>query len=135
MYLNKEIKSEKFQITKKEITHFAENYDPMFFHLDSTKAQESIFKDLVASGLHSICIILQKLNEFSDWKIATGLEHTVKYLKPVFPDQNYYVCGKVSYEGIWKNPKYTELKMNNYLMDESKDKLVLLDTNFLIYTS
>ena len=91
MYLNKKIKSDNFSISKDEIIDFAKNYDPMFFHQDESKAEESIFTELVSSGLHTICIMLQKMNEFSDWTIATGLEHTVKYLKPVKPDINYTV--------------------------------------------
>ena len=83
---------------------------------------------------HSICIILQKLNEFSEWKIATGLEHAVKYLKPVVPNTTYKVIGEVYEENLWKNPKYTQLKMNNALIDSKEKELVLLSTNFLIYT-
>ena len=59
------------------------------------------------------------MNEFSDWKIATGLEHTVRYLKPVKPDVNYQVTGVVNFEEIWKNPKYTHLKMENILKEEA----------------
>ena len=59
---------------------------------------------------------LQKMNKFSDWSIATGLEHTVKYLKPVKPDVKYQVSGLVTHELTWKNPKYTHLKMSNTLM-------------------
>lgn len=135
MYLNKNIKSDVFKISKEDIVDFATKNDPMFFHLDESMAEESIFSELVSSGLHTICIILQKMNKFSDWSIATGLEHTVKYLKPVKPDVKYQVSGLVTYEHIWKNPKYTHLKMSNTLREGDKDiDLVLLDTSFLIYT-
>tara|TARA_B000000475_G_scaffold239111_1_gene208590 strand:+ start:444 stop:851 length:408 start_codon:yes stop_codon:yes gene_type:complete len=135
MYIQKNIESDIFKISKNEIFDFAKNYDPMFFHMDESKAEDSIFNELVSSGLHTICIMLQKMNEFSDWKIATGLEHTVKYLKPVKPDVNYQVTGKVNYEELWKNPKYTHLKMENVLKENGKDQnLVILDTSFLIYS-
>ncbi len=135
MYIQKNIESDIFKISKNEIFDFAKNYDPMFFHMDESKAEDSIFNELVSSGLHTICIMLQKMNEFSDWKIATGLEHTVKYLKPVKPDVNYQVTGKVNYEELWKNPKYTHLKMENVLQEKGKDQnLVILDTSFLIYS-
>ena len=64
MFLNHKVKSDEFIIKEDEIISFATNYDPMFFHLNKNEAQDSIFEELVASGLHSICIILQKLNEF-----------------------------------------------------------------------
>ena len=135
MYIQKNIESDIFKISKDEIFDFAKKYDPMFFHMDESKAEDSIFNELVSSGLHTICIMLQKMNEFSDWKIATGLEHTVKYLKPVKPDVNYQVTGVVNFEEIWKNPKYTHLKMKNILKEDGKDdNLVILDTSFLIYS-
>lgn len=135
MYIQKNIESDIFRISKNEIFDFAKKYDPMFFHMDESKAEDSIFNELVSSGLHTICIMLQKMNEFSDWKIATGLEHTVKYLKPVKPDVNYQVTGVVNFEEIWKNPKYTHLKMKNILKEDGKDdNLVILDTSFLIYS-
>ena len=135
MYIQKNIESDIFKISKDEIFDFAKKYDPMFFHMDESKAEDSIFNELVSSGLHTICIMLQKMNEFSDWKIATGLEHTVRYLKPVKPDVNYQVTGVVNFEEIWKNPKYTHLKMKNILKEDGKDdNLVILDTSFLIYS-
>ena len=135
MYIQKNIESDIFRISKNEIFDFPKKYDPMFFHMDESKAEDSIFNELVSSGLHTICIILQKMNEFSDWKIATGLEHTVRYLKPVKPDVNYQVTGVVNFEEIWKNPKYTHLKMENILKEDGKDdNLVILDTSFLIYS-
>ena len=135
MYIQKNIESDIFKISKDEIFDFAKKYDPMFFHMDESKAEDSIFNELVSSGLHTICIMLQKMNEFSDWKIATGLEHTVKYLKPVKPDVNYQVTGVVNFEEIWKNQKYTHLKMENILKEDGKDdNLVILDTSFLIYS-
>ena len=73
MYLDKTIKSDAFKISKEEIIEFATKYDPMFFHLDESKAEESIFSELVLSGLHTICIILQKMNVI------------YLYLKPQFP--------------------------------------------------
>ena len=68
LYLNHKIQSEKFIINDDEIISFATSYDPMFFHLNKNEAQDSIFKELVASGLHSICIILQKINEFNSFR-------------------------------------------------------------------
>jgi len=134
MFLDHQVKSDEFIIKEDEIISFATNYDPMFFHLNKNEAQESIFKELVASGLHSVCIILQKLNEYSEWKIATGLEHTVRYIKPFLPNTTYKVIGEVYEENLWKNPKYTQLKMNNALIDKNNIDIVLLSTNFLIYS-
>ena len=58
----------------------------------------------------------------------------VKYLKPVVPNTIYKVIGEVYEENLWKNPKYTQLKMKNALIDKNNMDLVLLSTNFLIYS-
>ncbi|MDA1363790.1 MAG: MaoC/PaaZ C-terminal domain-containing protein [Candidatus Marinimicrobia bacterium] len=133
-YNNFEISSEIFTLSTEEIIKFASMYDPMFFHMDKHKAEESIFKELVASGMHSVCIILQKIDQITPWKIATGLEHTVKYFKPVKPSIKYFVQAKVVEESKWKNPKYSHLKMENSLRNENNEIVVLLNTSFLIYS-
>lgn len=45
-----------YTVTKEEITGFAEQFDPQPFHLDEEAAQESMFGELVASGLHTLCL-------------------------------------------------------------------------------
>ena len=123
------------EVLRKDYDNASEDGQGQIASKDESKAEDSIFNELVSSGLHTICIMLQKMNEFSDWKIATGLEHTVRYLKPVKPDVNYQVTGVVNFEEIWKNPKYTHLKMKNILKEDGKDdNLVILDTSFLIYS-
>ena len=59
MYLKKIITSDIFKISKDEIFDFAKNYDPMFFHMDESKAEDSIFTELVSSGLHTTSDRLQ----------------------------------------------------------------------------
>ena len=105
-----------------------------YIYVHVHKRHHCPIKELVASGLHSICIILQKINEFSEWMVATGLEHNVKYLKPVLPEVQYKVTGYVYEENLWKNPKYTQLKMKNALVNLEEEELVILSTNFLIYS-
>ena len=45
-----------YTITKEEIIEFAERFDPQPFHLDEEAAKESMFGELVASGLHTLCL-------------------------------------------------------------------------------
>ncbi|WP_255192143.1 MaoC family dehydratase [Natronobeatus ordinarius] len=45
-----------YTVTKDEIVEFAEQFDPQPFHLDEAAAQESMFGELVASGLHTLCL-------------------------------------------------------------------------------
>ncbi|MDS0474500.1 MaoC family dehydratase [Natrinema sp. 1APR25-10V2] len=45
-----------YTITKDEIVEFAEQFDPQPFHIDEEAAKESMFGELVASGLHTLCL-------------------------------------------------------------------------------
>lgn len=45
-----------YTVTKAEILEFGKQWDPQPFHVDEEAARDSIFGDLVASGLHTLCI-------------------------------------------------------------------------------
>ena len=45
-----------YTVTKSEIVEFAEQFDPQPFHVDEAAAQASLFGELVASGLHTLCL-------------------------------------------------------------------------------
>jgi acyl dehydratase len=46
----------EYTITKAEIIEFAEQFDPQSFHVDEEAAEDSMFGELVASGLHTLCL-------------------------------------------------------------------------------
>lgn len=48
--------SSSASLTKEEIISFAEQFDPQPFHVDEEKAADSMFGELVASGLHTLCL-------------------------------------------------------------------------------
>ena len=67
---------------------------------------------------------------------------TFEQLNAIFLDDNgvtiksydFAVIGEVYEENLWKNPKYTQLKMKNALVNLEEEELVILSTNFLIYS-
>ncbi|MFC7176669.1 MaoC family dehydratase [Halosegnis marinus] len=46
----------EYAVTESEIIAFAEQFDPQPFHTDPEAATESMFGELVASGLHTLCL-------------------------------------------------------------------------------
>ena len=46
----------EYTIEKDEIIDFAEQFDPQPFHTDPEAAKDSMFGELVASGLHTLCL-------------------------------------------------------------------------------
>ncbi len=46
----------EYTIEKDEIVSFAEQFDPQPFHTDPEAAEDSMFGELVASGIHTLCL-------------------------------------------------------------------------------
>jgi acyl dehydratase len=51
--------SDSLQVTEEEIITFARDFDPQAFHLDAKAAEQSIFKELVASGWHTAAMSMK----------------------------------------------------------------------------
>lgn len=45
-----------YTVEKSEMIEFAEQFDPQPFHVDEEAAKDSMFGELVASGLHTLCL-------------------------------------------------------------------------------
>jgi acyl dehydratase len=48
-------------LSLEEVVAFASKYDPQYFHLDAETAKESIFGELVASGLHTLSAVFGRV--------------------------------------------------------------------------
>lgn len=73
-------------LTEHEIIEFGRSYDPQPFHVDPRKAEESVFKGLVASGFHTAASFMRL---YVDEILATsasdgspGIDE-VRFLHPV----------------------------------------------------
>jgi acyl dehydratase len=90
-----------YTVTKEEIISFAEQFDPQPFHTDEKAAQESMFGELVASGMHTLCISTRLfITEFVQGEegIANmgglGMDD-LRWHEPVFPDDTLYLTIEV----------------------------------------
>jgi acyl dehydratase len=77
-----------YTVTEEEIIRFAEQFDPQSFHLDSVAAKESIFGGLIASGMHTLSILMRMtvdgfLNQVAGLG-SPGIDEA-KWLVPVRP--------------------------------------------------
>ncbi|HWX17944.1 MAG TPA: MaoC family dehydratase [Chthoniobacterales bacterium] len=70
-------KSERFDVTEKQLIEFAHKFDPQMFHLDRKSAERTIFKGLIASGWHTAAmtmrLFVQALN-FAEGVIGLGID-------------------------------------------------------------
>jgi acyl dehydratase len=65
-------RSGRMRVDKDRIKTFAAEFDPQPFHLDEAAAQNSIFRGLAASGLHTAAMTMRLLVE-SEFKPADGI--------------------------------------------------------------
>lgn len=75
-------------ITAEEIMQFAERYDPQRPHLDPDVAEETVFGELVASGLHTLCVCCRMAVDelFARTAVVAGVGFDrIRFLEPVRP--------------------------------------------------
>lgn len=86
-----------FVMTKEEILDFARRYDPQPFHLDEEAAKRTIYRGLIASGLHTQAKAFGHIIR-TGWieKVSMGgSEQTVRWLAPVRPGDEIAISARV----------------------------------------
>jgi len=80
--------TESKTVTRDDIFRFAQEYDPLYLHLDDERAEASRFGGIIASGIQVLAIttrLLVGLDLYSDDVIAgTGMDQ-VRFCRPVYP--------------------------------------------------
>lgn len=75
-------------VDEAEIIAFAQRFDPQPFHTDIVAAKESIYGGLIASGWHTVCLMMRLLVEHYIPREASlgspGVDE-IRWLKPVYP--------------------------------------------------
>jgi acyl dehydratase len=75
-------------VTEAEIIEFARQFDPQYFHVDPVQAAESHFGGLVASGWHTISLVMRLLVEHFITHVASlgspGVED-IRWPNPLRP--------------------------------------------------
>jgi len=71
-------------VTLEELLEFATRYDPQYFHADPVAAKQSIFGEVIASGIHSAAL----------WRM---LDHEIS-------GDIRWICGVAWEEARWPNP-------------------------------
>lgn len=82
------IEAGPYSISEEEIVRFARAYDPQWFHVDRTAAEQGPFDGLIASGWHSCAIAMRLMVDAvlhdSESFASPGLEH-IRWKHPVRP--------------------------------------------------
>lgn len=91
-------RTESIQLSKKDIIDFAKIYDPQYMHIDEAKAKEGRFGSLIASGMQTMSTSFKlwvELGIYGEDVIAGTGMNNIKFIKPVFPDDEISVLSEV----------------------------------------
>lgn len=77
-----------YRVTESEIVRFARQYDPQPFHIDQSRARESSFGQLIASGWHTAAICMRMYVDHHLSRAASqggiGVDE-LRWSTPVYP--------------------------------------------------
>ena len=101
--------AEPVRVSAKEITEFAEKYDPQPFHLDENAGKSSFFKGLAASGWLTAAIVMRLRVDtirVHGGMIGAGVEE-IRWTEPVRPNDQLRTETEVI--GLRRSKKRPEL--------------------------
>lgn len=90
-------RSRERQVTEEEILTFARAYDPQWFHADAELARQSVFGNVVASGIHVLAMWRQldhEINSDIDFVCGIGWDG-LRLKKAVRPGDIIHVTSEI----------------------------------------
>lgn len=123
-------------LPRAEVLAFARRYDPQPFHLDDAAGEASLFRSLVASGLHTLSAVFGHVIEsglIAD--VSLGGNHMdVKWPAPLRPDEAIAVRAIVVEARPSASRAHLGVARLRYVATRTADGVVVLDvtaTHFL----
>lgn len=96
--VGQEFVTKSFKLTQRDIMEFAKEYDPQYMHLDEEQAKQGRFNGIIASGMHTLAISFKlwvEEGKYGEDVIAGTRMNNIKFIKPVYPDDELHTVVKV----------------------------------------
>lgn len=124
-------------VTQDEILAFARQYDPQWFHTDPDAATESVFGEVVASGIHVLAMWRQMDHEINwdiDWVCGVGWDD-LRLKRAVRAGDSIHVTSEiVSLEpSKTRTDRGTAMTRYKVLLDDGTECVTFTSIN-LVYT-
>jgi acyl dehydratase len=128
-------KSELFEVTEKQITDFARDFDPQVFHLEPARAERTIFKGLIASGWHTAAITMrlfvQTLN-FAEGAIGLGVDE-LRWPNAVRPGDTLRVETEIiDLRRSRSKPNYGIIRLRNVTTNQRGEIVQTMTANAIV---
>ncbi|MGE7689773.1 MaoC family dehydratase [Lysinibacillus sp. NPDC097214] len=110
-----------YKLTKEDIMRFAGEFDPQYMHLDEEKANQGRFNGIIASGIHTLAISFKlwvEEGKYGEDVIAGTRMNNIRFIKPVYPDDELHIIVKVIDKKVTKN----EMGILTVLLSTFNDK-------------
>lgn len=123
-------------LTEAEVIAFARQYDPQYFHLDREAAKESIFGELVVSGLHTLSSVFGQImgsGLLRDISLG-GNQIDTKWPAPLRPNEEIAIRVEVAELRPSRSGRPLGVAKLRYVATRLADGVVVLDamgTHFL----
>ena len=98
--------TKSLKLTKEDIMRFAGEFDPQYMHLNEEKANQGRFNGIIASGIHTLAISFKLWVEegiYGDDVIAGTRMNNIKFIKPVYPEDELHIIVEVIDKKATKN--------------------------------
>lgn len=124
-------------VTEEDIVAFAREYDPQWFHAEPDNAKESIFGEVVASGIHLLAIWRQldhEMNGDIDFVCGVGWDE-VRMKKAVRPGDTVRATSQIVSLSPSRSGKARGTAITRYALvnQHGEEVLSFLSTN-LVYS-
>ncbi|MFA5527558.1 MAG: MaoC/PaaZ C-terminal domain-containing protein [Peptostreptococcales bacterium] len=115
-------------VSLEEIEEFASKYDTLYLHLDKEAAEESMFKGIIASGFHTLCLVWgqwTRLNKTGTEVIAGLSMDSLRWTAPVYP--NDVLTGEVEILDMISSSKSRQGVLKIQLTVSNQDGTLVLE--------
>lgn len=124
-------------VTLEEVIDFARRYDPQWFHADEELAKQSVFGNVVASGIHVLAMWRQldhEVNSDIDWVCGIGWDE-LRLRKAVRPGDTIHVTSEI----VSLKPSATRADRGTALtryavVNQTGEEMVTFNSINLVYT-
>jgi len=84
-------------LSEEEVVEFARRFDPQPFHIDREAARESLFGELVASGLHTLSAVFGRIMGSGVFRLISegGTQIDTKWPAPLRPGEEIAIASEV----------------------------------------
>lgn len=114
-----------YTVSTDELTGFAEQWDPQFFHVDGDAADRGLFGGLIASGIHTMAVF-QRLSVAGFWgrsaTIAARGIREVRFVRPVRPGST--LSGRLVVENVRHRDGRSLVTVSGTLADDAGDSVL-----------